>query len=194
MKKKLNDAFDATDLDDSFDSLAGFAKMPSVAKNFYFGTALPRANFPADFVAYYARLAQGEPVDWEGDCIYFVAPFSNEVLVCMYDGLFSPQSIQTQNAIISQSIYADSGSVILPPHHYAIGRCYSEREQRILIDLNEASTTYGHLFAWHLAHDPLGIGDNCGGLAHVANSVRIFIENLQTQAAIKRKPNVYSQA
>jgi hypothetical protein len=194
MTKKLNDAFDETNLDDTFDSLAGFAKMPSVAKNFYFGTALPRANFPADFVAYYAQLSQGEPVDWDRDRIYFLAPFASEIVVCMYDGFFSPQSIQTQNAIISQSIYADSGSVILPLHHYAIGRSYSQREQRILIDLNEASATYGHLFAWHLAHDPLGTGDNCGGLAHIATSLQAFFEGLQTQSAIKRKTKVTSQA
>jgi hypothetical protein len=187
MNKKLGDVFNAEDLNDSFDSLAGFAKMPSVAHNFYFGSALPRANFPADFVAYYAKFSQGEPVDWEGDGIYFLAPFSNEEMVCMYDGLFSPQSIQTQNALISQSIYADSGSVILPLHHYAIGRCYSQREQRILIDLNEASATYGHLFTWHLAHDPLGTGDNCVGLAHVANNLQAFIEGLQAQSALKLK-------
>jgi hypothetical protein len=173
------------DLDDSFDELAGFAKLPLVAKGFDFGSVLPPADFPPDFVAYYASLARGEPVDWDNDRIFFLARFDDHVEVCMYDGLFSPQRIQTQNAIMSQSSYADPGAIIMPPGYYAIGGAYNDLgEMRLMIDLRPSSPDCGKIYVWNLAWDALGTGDNTRGLGFVADTLQAFIEGLQPREAL----------
>jgi hypothetical protein len=173
------------DLDDSFDGLEGFAKLGLVAKDFDFGTALPRATFPASFVASYAGLANGEPVDWENERTYFLAQFDDHVEICMYDGFFSPQRIQTQNALISQSIYADAGSVIMPPGYYAIGSAYNDLgEMRLMLNLVPDSPDYGKLFIWNLAWDALGTGDNTRGIGRVADTLEAFFAGLQVRSAL----------
>jgi hypothetical protein len=173
------------DLDDSFDLLAGFAKLPQIAKDFDFGRVLPKASFPEAFVTYYASLARGEPVDWDNERIYFLARFDDHVEVCMYDGLFSPQRIQTQNAIIAESIYADAGAVIMPPGFYAIGGAYNDLgEMRLMINLVADSPDYGKIFVWNLAWDALGTGDNTRGIGRVADTLQSFIEGLQPRDAL----------
>lgn len=173
------------DLDDSFDGLQGFAKLPAVAKDFDFGKSLPAATFPPAFVASYAAIAQGEPVDWDNNRIHFLARFDDHVEVCMYDGFFSPQRIRTQNAIIAESIYADPGAIIMPPGFYAIGSAYGHvDEMRMMINLDPAAPEYGQIYVWYLAHDALGTGDNTRGLAHVADSLETFFANLQTEDAL----------
>jgi hypothetical protein len=173
------------DLDDSFDGLTGFAKLAAVAKDFDFGSNLPAATFPSAFVTSYAAIARGEPVDWDNNRIYFLAHFDDHVEICMYDGLFSPQRIQTQNRIIAESIYADPGATIMPPGFYAIGSAYGQvDEMRMMINLDPSAPEYGKIYVWYLAHDALGTGDNTRGLAHVADSLEAFFNGLQTEDAL----------
>ncbi|MGL5011554.1 MAG: hypothetical protein ACRC6I_16875 [Paracoccaceae bacterium] len=170
------------DLDDSFDGLPGFAKMHLVARNFDFGRVLPAASFPAGFVKTYETIAGGDPVDWDNNRIYFLAKFAEHSEICMYDGFFSPQSIQSQNAIIAESMYGEAGDLILPPGHYAIGSAYGkEDEMRLLVCLQEDQPHYGAVYAWYLAHDAIGTGDNTRGLAFVANDLHSFFANLQPE-------------
>jgi hypothetical protein len=170
------------DLDDSFDGLEGFAKLHLVARNFDFGRALPAATFPAGFVKTYETIAGGDPVDWDNNRIYFLAKFADYSEVCMYDGMFAPQSIQSQNALIAESMYAERGDVVLPEGHYAVGSAYGKQdEMRLLICLQPDSPQYGAIFAWHLAHDALGTGDNTRGLGFVAADLHGFFANLQTE-------------
>jgi hypothetical protein len=173
------------DLDDSFDGLTGFAKLPQVAKDFDFGRALPPATFPPAFVASYAALARGEPTDWENERIYFLAQFDDHVEICMYDGFFSPQRIQTQNRIIAESIYADAGSVIMPPGYYAVGSAYNDLgEMRLMVNLVPDSPDFGKLFVWNLAWDALGTGDNTRGVGRVADTIDAFFAALQPRDAL----------
>jgi hypothetical protein len=46
--------------------------MPEVARDVGFGPFLPRASFPEAFVKSYAAIAVYEPVDWDGERIYFL--------------------------------------------------------------------------------------------------------------------------
>jgi hypothetical protein len=173
------------DLDDSFDGLPGFAKLPAVAKDFDFGKSLPAASFPPAFVASYAALARGEPVDWDSERTYFLARFDDHVEICMYDGLFSPQRIQTQNRIIAESIYADPGATIMPPGYYAIGGAYNDLgEMRLMINLQADGPDYGKISVWNLAWDPLGTGDNTRGIGHVADTLDAFFAGLQQRDAL----------
>lgn len=170
------------ELDDSYDGLPGFARLASVAKDFDFGRALPRATFPAEFVKTYSLIANGDPVDWDNNRIHFLARFIDHTEIAMYDGLFSPQTMQSQNAIIAESIYADPGAVIMPPGFYAIGSAYGKAdEMRLMVNLDGTSADYGKIFVWHLAHDALGTGDNTRGLGFVADNLHSFFANLQTE-------------
>jgi hypothetical protein len=172
-------------LDDTFSGLPGFAKMPLVAKDFPFGRVLGTATFPADFVRYYASISAESLADFDYDKTYFLAKFQSHSEVCWYDGLFAPQMIESQNAIISESIYADPGAVIMPPGFYAIGSAYGHiDEMRMMINLDPAAPEYGKIFVWYLAHDALGTGDNTRGLAHVADNLEAFFANLQTEDAL----------
>ena len=172
-------------LDDSFSGLAGFAKLPLVARDFPFGRVLPKATFPADFVRTYAAITAESLADFDYDQTYFLARFQTHTEVCWYDGLFAPQMIESQNAIIAESIYADAGAVIMPPGFYAIGSAYGKiDEMRMMICLDQASPDYGKIFVWYLAHDALGTGDNTRGLAHVADSLDAFFNGLQPEDAL----------
>jgi hypothetical protein len=173
------------DLDDSYDGLAGFAKLAQVAKDFDFGRSLPAATFPASFVQFYVVLAHGEPVDWDADKRYFLATFDDHVEICMYEGLFSPQMIQSQNALIAESIYAEAGSLIMPPGYYAIGSAYNDLgEMRLMVNLQADQPDYGKIFIWNLAWDPLGTGDNTRGIGLVAAELQAFYANLQPKDAL----------
>ncbi len=172
-------------LDDTFSGIDGFAKMPLVAKDFPFGRKLGTATFPADFVRTYAAISKESIANFDYDRTYFLARFQSHSEVCWYDGLFAPQMIESQNAIISESIYADPGSVIMPPGFYAIGSAYGQiDEMRMMICLDQASADYGKIHVWYLAHDALGTGDNTRGLAHVADSLEAFFAGLQPEAAL----------
>jgi hypothetical protein len=173
------------DLDDSFDGLRGFAKMPLVATDFDFGHVMPRATFPEDFVHYYKTFAEGDPVDFVNERRFFLANFNEHTEICMYNGLFSPQSIQVQNDIISDSMYVNPGDIVMPPGFYAIGTAYSgDCEMRLMINLRPDSLDYGKIFVWNLAWDALGRGDNTRGLGHVADGLQAFIEGLQPKDAL----------
>jgi hypothetical protein len=116
---------------------------------------------------------------------FFLARFQDHSEVCMYDGLFAPQDIESQNSIIAESIYADAGSVIMPEGFYAIGSAYGRvDEMRLMINLVPGTAEYGQIFGWYLAHDPLGTGDNTRGLAQVAPNLAAFYANLQKEAAL----------
>jgi hypothetical protein len=173
------------DLDDSFDGLRGFAKMPLVAKDFDFGTVVARATFPAGFVTYYTTFTAGDPVDFGNERQFFLAQFDDYTQICMYSGLFSPQSIQVQNDIIADSMYVDPGDIVMPPGHYVIGKAYSaEGELRLMVNLQPDSPLYGGIFVWNLAWDALGTGDNTRGLGFVADTLQAFIEGLQPREAL----------
>ncbi len=172
-------------LDDSFDGLPGFAKLADVAKDFDFGPNLPRAGFPAAFVAYYSIFSRGEPVDWANERQYFLAQFDDYTQICMYNGLMSPQSIQSQNAIIADSMYVNPTDIVMPPGHYAIGTAYSDDdEMRIMVNLQADSPDYGRIYVWNMAWDALGAGDNTRGLGFAADSLQAFIEGLQPREAL----------
>jgi hypothetical protein len=173
------------DLDDSFDGLRGFAKMPLVATDFDFGNVIPRATFPDAFVAYYKTFAAGEPVDFGNERQFFLAQFDDNTQICMYSGLFSPQSIQVQNDIIADSMYVAPGDIVMPPGYYVIGKAYSaEGEMRLMVDLRRDSPSYGGIFVWNLAWDALGAGDNTRGLGFVADTLQAFIEGLQPREVL----------
>jgi hypothetical protein len=172
-------------LDDTFSGLPGFAKMPLVAKDFPMGRVLGTATFPPEFVQTYAAIAKGERANYADEVIFFLAKFQSHSEVCWYDGLFAPDMIEAQNAIISESIYADPGAIIMPPGFYAIGSAYGHiDEMRMMINLDPAAPEYGKIFVWYLAHDALGTGDNTRGLAHVADSLEAFFAGLQPEDAL----------
>jgi hypothetical protein len=170
-------------LDERYAGREGWRRFVEIAGDFDFGRNLPRAAFPAAFVASLVALAEREPVDFDSDRTYFVVDFSGRRTVCMYDGFFTPDFIRSQNGIIAESMYAEQGAVIMPPGHYAVGSAYDDRgELRIMICLDQASKQYGHLFLWRLAHDALGTGDNTGGLAFVSTSMEQLYSMLAARA------------
>jgi hypothetical protein len=177
--------------DDSYAGLPGMAKLRGVAANFPFGRRLPRATFPPDFVSTYEGFAEHEPVDWDADAIYFIAQFEHGNLLCMYDGLFAPQMICSQNSIISESQYADPGATIMPPGYYAVGSAYDDAgELRIMICLAQDHVDYGKIYIWRLAWDAWGTKDNMGGLGFVANSLQDMMAGLQPKKKIQARANL----
>ncbi len=173
------------DLDDSFDGLRGFAKMPLVATDFDFGNFLPRATFPVEFVSYYKTFSAGDLVDFINERQFFLGQFDEHTQICMYSGLFSPQSIQVQNDIISDSMYVNPGEIVMPPGYYAIGTAYSAvGEMRLMINLQSNHADYGKIFVWNLAWDALGTGDNTRGLGYVADNLEAFFAGLQPEDAL----------
>jgi hypothetical protein len=178
----------SNELDDSYAGLPGFAKFRGVAVNFPFGRTLPSATFPSDFVKTYEDFSVHEPVDWDADATYFIAEFQHGLLLCMYDGLFSPQMICSQNSIIAESQYAEPGATIMPPGYYAIGSAYDDvSELRIMICLAQEHVNYGKIYVWRLAWDALGTQDNTGGLGLVGNSLQEMMAGLQTRSKIEEK-------
>jgi hypothetical protein len=181
-------------LDDSFDGRVGFARLPEVARDFDFGRFLPKASFPEAFVKSYAAIAVHEPVDWDGERIYFIARFPDETVVAMYNGFYAPAAIQSQNAIISHPFADSPKALVLPPSHYIVGEALEETSEcRILICLDPASPNHGRLFLWRLAHQPIGTGDNTSGLATLASRLDDFWPLLMTRtdayAAMQGSPH-----
>ena len=180
-------------LDARYSGREGWTRFGEIAGDFDFGRRLPRAAFPPEFVESYVGLAAGEPVDYDNDRVYFVANLSSGPTICLYGGFFTPDFIQSQNAIIAESMYAEEGAVIMPPRHYAIGEVHDDwGELRIMICLDEASDHHGHLFLWRLAHDPLGTGDNTGGLAALSTTIDgifpMLMSQTEAEAALRASP------
>jgi hypothetical protein len=174
---------DTRKLDDSFDGRAGFARLPEVANEFDFGPHVPKASFPSDFVKAYAAIAAHEPVDWDGERLYFVARFSGQTLVAMYNGFYAPATMQSQNTILNQPPADASGALLLPPGHCIIGEALEEiSECRILLCLDPCSADYGRLFLWRLAYQRWNTGDNASGLAPLSQGLDDFWKLLTTRS------------
>ncbi len=184
--------------DDQYGSLPGFAKMPELAANFPFGPDPPCAAFPSDFADYYASFATAYPVDHGAEATFFIAHFKNQPLLCMYDGLFSPQTIQSQNRIIF-GLEPGQRPSKRPFHgYYAIGSAYEDsgglRELRILICLDEKKPAYGKIYAWPMRwRTSLKADFALIKLGWVANSLREMIEGLQTEKEVAAKLSQLNQ-
>lgn len=150
---------------------------------FDFGRALPRAAFPADFVAFYTG-PHGSAIEMQEDGNWFLADDGAGPQKFMFDGLFNPEDMTAQNGIISESAYAPAGSVILPPHHYVIGTAFGQDEMRLLINLEQGSADYGAILLWRLAYDPYGCGDNMAGVIPVAEDIQTFFAGLAPEAQL----------
>lgn len=150
---------------------------------FDFGRALPAARFPQSFVDFYTG-PHGHKIELEEEANWFLANIGNGPEKFMFDGLFAPDGLTSQNSIISESIYAADGSIILPPDHYAIGGAYGVFEMRLLINLDETSPNYGKIFLWTLSPDQIGTETNTRGIAPVADDIASFFAKLTTEDAL----------
>lgn len=157
----------------------GVRRFAEIASDFDFGRFLPRASFPEAFVeAYLDQFSEGDAGE------FFTARYPSGDRRLMLDGIFDPAHIHSQNAIVAGSSYAPPGSRILPPSHYAFADAWDDRSRHLLlVNLDRGQAEYGWVHAWHLAHDPLGTGDNTSGLGHVANGLREFLDGLSAEDA-----------
>ena len=160
-----------------YTSAEGIRRFPEIASDFDFGRSLPRASFPASFVeAYLNQFSE------EDDEEFFTAKYPSGEKKLMLDGIFDPAHIHSQNAIVAESSYAPPGSQILPTSHYAFADAWDDQSQHLLlVNLDQNHADYGKIYAWHLAHDPLGTGDNTNGVGYVANDLREFLDNLSAE-------------
>ena len=62
--------------------------------------ALPCATFPAYLATRHASLSDKAPVSYHDEVLFFVAHSKDGSLLCVHDGLFSPQLIHLQNQIV----------------------------------------------------------------------------------------------
>ena len=159
----------------------GIRRFREVSTDFDFGPVLPKATLPENFVdAYVCSVDMEVPDEPE----YFSAPYSDGVERLMLDSVLCPRYMHSTNAIVAESLYAPSGSIILPPGYYIFGDAYSSKGQHmLLVNLREDGGTYGSIHAWQRSHDPWGEGDNIRGLAPLAPDLGTFLQNLTTDAA-----------
>lgn len=157
----------------------GFSRFSEISDAFDFGPHLVPASFPRSFVdAYVASLET-----YEDDCDYFVAVFPHGSRVFWLESIDDPAHIHSQNAILSESIYADEGSAILPPGFYSFGSAVDKSHHwQIMVCLDEKSPQYEEIHLWRRAYDPLGEGDNTEPMGFVAKDLADFLKNLGPRA------------
>ena len=161
----------------------GVDSLVSVRKNFFFGNELPRASFPAVFAEQFDSITEES---FDDDKEHFLVQFPDGPVVCYFETIFDVQGIRMQNGIIAESAYAPDGAVIMPSGYYAFGSAYDASvELRLMVNLVEGDPSYGKIFAWALAHDPIGQGDNTRDLGLVADSLNEFIAGLDVESALQ---------
>ena len=166
---------------DSYSGEDGARRFAEIARGFDFGPHLPRADFPPDFVAAYVHYFTEEE-DWTRT--HFLARYPNGSEVVMLDSIDDPAHIHSQNAILSESIYADPGAVILPPGWVSFGQAADSRGYlQLLVNLDPASEFHGRINVWRRSHDPLGEGDNTQAMGEVAQSLQDFLDGLAPEDA-----------
>ena len=159
----------------------GIRRFREISTDFDFGPVLAKATFPEGFVETYVSSVDMEIPD---DPEFFLAYYRDGAERLMIDSILCPRYIHSLNAIVAESLYAPSGSIILPPGHYIFGEAYSSGgPHMLLVDLREDGGAYGSIHAWQRGHDPWGEGDNARGLAPLAPDLGTFLQSLTTDAA-----------
>ncbi|MBL3563346.1 hypothetical protein, partial [Rhodovulum sulfidophilum] len=179
----LSGARQERDMSNPYEDVRGedFAR---IAKGFDFQSPhLGKVDFPDQFVAdYVAQIVRGESQD-ESEIDYSVARLGAQYEVIMYWGLLGPGYIYSINRILDESLYAEKGSIILPPGLYVFGECYGDRGIVYLtVNLDQGSGDYGKIFFWRKAHDALGTGDNTDPPAFAADTLGAYFAGLKTEA------------
>ena len=161
----------------------GVESLASVRMNFFFGNELPRANFPAVFSEQFDSITEES---FDDDREYFLVQFPDGPIVCYFETIFTVEGIRMQNGMIAESAYAPDSTIIMPSGYYAFGSAYdSSGELRLMVNLIEDDPSYGKIFIWALAHDPIGQGDNTRELGFVTNSLNEFIAGLDVESAFQ---------
>lgn len=76
------------------------------------------------------------------------------------------------NKILDESLYAEKGSIIIPPGFYVVCECYDALGMVYLTaNLARDSADYGKMFFWRKAHDAVGTGDNASPPIFAADSL-----------------------
>ncbi|MBL3560144.1 hypothetical protein [Rhodovulum sulfidophilum] len=156
----------------------------SIAKGFDFNSPhLGKVDFPDQFVTdYVAEILHG-PDRLETEIGYSVARFASGPVICDPAMLLGPRHIYSINRILDESLYAEEGSIILPPGHYVFAECYEDRGKVYLtINLDHGSGDYGKIFFWRKAHDALVTGDNTDPPAFAADTLGAYFAGLKTEA------------
>lgn len=155
------------------------------SSDYYFGPHLPKASFPESFSKYYASMSD-ESFDVDRDA--FVANFESGKEVLFVESIHNPYHIYFFNWSLSESMYAEKVSVIIPKGFYVFGDAINDRNYQrynLLVCLKKDSDDYGKIYAWYRAYDPIGEGDNSHGVGYVAPDLQSFVEGLKNEAEIK---------
>lgn len=171
------------DLDDMerFHVAAGaFTRMQEFSEGFPIGGTLGEVRFPASFIDVYTR-RDGENLDPAEGQDSLVARWPTGSKVLTLNSIFSPYFIRDQTRTLCGANHP-SETNRLPTGHVVIGDAYDdEGYPLILINLDEASTDYGKVYAWHLPGDLLSDNQVPEGLGYVADSLGAFLDGLSAK-------------
>ena len=166
---------------EDYDGDEGIQRFAEIAIDFDFGPHLPKASFPDDFVAAY--VSQFDDAGDEDE--YFLSYYPDGPLIVMLETIDTPRHIHSQNYILSESQYAERGSVILPPGHYSFGSGVDDRGHlQLMVNLREDDPDRGKIYTWRRAYDPIGEGDNAEPPGVCADSLAQFLKRLAPRHAL----------
>ena len=160
---------------EEYDGDEGILRFSEISKNFDFGPHLPAASFTDDFVTAYIN--QFEIGDEDDE--FFLAHYPDGPKILMLETIDSPRYIHSQNYILSESQYADPGSIILPPGHYSFGSAVDDDDHfQLMVNLKADDPDLGKIYVWRRAYNALGEGDNTEPMGFCADNLAQFLAGM----------------
>ncbi len=158
-----------------------------IAKGFDFRSPrLGVVDFPDGFVRDYVRIFENSAALDETDALYSPPTLGHGII--MFDNIFGPGDIFSINKILDESLYAETGSIIIPPGFYVVAECYdSIGKVYLAVNLDKEGADHGKMFFWRKVHDALGTGDNTNPPAFAANNLGAYFAGLMTEAEAEKR-------